>query len=147
MGRGRIQTGFTIVELLIVIVVIAILAAISIVAYNGIQERAKGATIASDVQTINTGLHLLASEQGRSTWWFDKDVSGYGPGIVPGDSSPTIEEVIQVTNLKDYMRGRSNVEGTGSAWRYDSDPEGPAGEPLGSNPGRTRVVMKTTWTA
>lgn len=34
-------SGFTIVELLIVIVVIAILAAISIVAYNGIQQRAK----------------------------------------------------------------------------------------------------------
>jgi len=33
--------GFTIVELLIVIVVIAILAAISIVAYNGIQSRSK----------------------------------------------------------------------------------------------------------
>lgn len=33
--------GFTIVELLIVIVVIAILAAISIVTYNGIQQRAK----------------------------------------------------------------------------------------------------------
>jgi len=32
--------GFTIVELLIVIVVIAILAAISVVAYNGIQQRA-----------------------------------------------------------------------------------------------------------
>lgn len=35
------QTGFTIVELLIVIVVIAILATISIVAYNGIQTRAE----------------------------------------------------------------------------------------------------------
>ena len=33
--------GFTIVELLIVIVVIAILAAITIVAYNGVQSRAK----------------------------------------------------------------------------------------------------------
>ena len=35
------QKGFTIVELLIVVVVIAILAAITIVAYNGITQRAK----------------------------------------------------------------------------------------------------------
>ena len=42
------QTGFTIVELLIVIVVIGILAAITIVAYNGIQNRAKLATYQSD---------------------------------------------------------------------------------------------------
>jgi type IV pilus assembly protein PilA len=35
------ERGFTIVELLIVIVIIAILAAITIVAYNGITQRAK----------------------------------------------------------------------------------------------------------
>jgi prepilin-type N-terminal cleavage/methylation domain-containing protein len=42
--------GFTIVELLIVIVVIAILAAITIVAYNGIQGRAKVAAMQSNLQ-------------------------------------------------------------------------------------------------
>jgi len=41
MQWAKKQNGFTIVELLIVIVVIAILAAITIVAYNGIQNRAK----------------------------------------------------------------------------------------------------------
>ncbi|MDO8302161.1 MAG: prepilin-type N-terminal cleavage/methylation domain-containing protein, partial [Sedimentisphaerales bacterium] len=41
--------GFTIVELLIVIVVIGILAAITIVAYNGVQQRAKVATVTSDL--------------------------------------------------------------------------------------------------
>jgi type IV pilus assembly protein PilA len=35
------QKGFTIVELLIVVVVIAILTAITIVSYNGIQQRAR----------------------------------------------------------------------------------------------------------
>lgn len=41
------QKGFTIVELLIVIVVIGILAAITIVAYNGIQERARVSSVSS----------------------------------------------------------------------------------------------------
>ena len=42
------QKGFTIVELLIVVVVIAILAAITIVAYNGIQNRAKSSVAQSE---------------------------------------------------------------------------------------------------
>lgn len=44
---NKLQSGFTIVELLIVIVVIGILAAITIIAYNGIQERARSTTVTS----------------------------------------------------------------------------------------------------
>lgn len=44
---GNLRRGFTIVELLIVVVVIAILAAITIVAYNGIQNRAKASATQS----------------------------------------------------------------------------------------------------
>ena len=40
MAKTNHKTGFTIVELLIVIVVIAIIAAITVIAYNGIQNRA-----------------------------------------------------------------------------------------------------------
>ncbi len=47
------RQGFTIVELLIVIVVIGILAAITIVSFNGIQERARMTTVSSDITGAN----------------------------------------------------------------------------------------------
>lgn len=47
MQWARRQKGFTIVELLIVIVVIAILAALTIVAYNGITQRANNSAAQS----------------------------------------------------------------------------------------------------
>lgn len=56
----RKQTGFTIVELLIVIVVIAILAAITIVAYNGIQQQAKDSVIISTVDGWEKVLRMAA---------------------------------------------------------------------------------------
>lgn len=43
------QNAFTIVELLIVIVIIGILAAITIVSYTGITQRANEATLKSDL--------------------------------------------------------------------------------------------------
>lgn len=56
--------GFTIVELLVVIVVIAILAAISIVAYNGIQDRAVSAAMQSDLRNAMTQLSLAHTDSG-----------------------------------------------------------------------------------
>ena len=58
------QRGFTIVELLIVIVVIAILAAISIVAYNGIQSRAKNTKTINATSAWIKGLKLYEAEKG-----------------------------------------------------------------------------------
>ena len=47
------ESGFTIVELLIVIVVIGILAAITIVAYNGVQNNAKSKQFQADAANLD----------------------------------------------------------------------------------------------
>jgi prepilin-type N-terminal cleavage/methylation domain-containing protein len=54
--------GFTIVELLIVIVVIAILAAITVVAYNGVRNQADDAALKADLRSVGNQLQLAATD-------------------------------------------------------------------------------------
>lgn len=60
------KQGFTIVELLIVVVVIAILAAITIVTYTGIQDRAQRSQVASAVNSWEKILQLYVSNGGET---------------------------------------------------------------------------------
>ena len=57
----RTRNGFTIVELLIVVVVIAILAAITIVSYNGITQRAKTSKSLSTAEQVRSKATLWNS--------------------------------------------------------------------------------------
>jgi prepilin-type N-terminal cleavage/methylation domain-containing protein len=84
------KRGFTIVELLIVIVVIGILAAITIVAYNGIQSRAKYSREQSDMNAINKTIQMYyatnntyPSTGGSGSWQGWAQASNFIPGIVP----------------------------------------------------------------
>lgn len=59
------KRGFTIVELLIVIVVIGILAAITIVAYNGFQERANNGKTTQSLTAWIKALQLHKADKGQ----------------------------------------------------------------------------------
>ena len=84
------QSGFTIVELLIVIVVIGILAAITIVAYNGIQERARTSSVMSALSQASKKI---------KTWQVDN------PDIAPA----TLSDVgLADTNTVNYQYNSSN---------------------------------------
>ena len=83
------RDGFTIVELLIVIVVIGILAAITIVAFNGVQDRAKFTREKSDMLNLNKAIQLYYAENGtypiKPTWggWSQAVNDDFIPGIAP----------------------------------------------------------------
>jgi len=85
------QTGFTIVELLVVIVVIGILAAITIVSYAGITNRATIASIQSDLTSASTLLKMdqITTESFPTTL----ALANSGKGITP---SQTMDSVIYI---------------------------------------------------
>lgn len=64
MERIRRTSGFTIVELLIVVVVIAILATITIVSYNGISNQAHDTAVKSDLAALKKKVELYKAEHG-----------------------------------------------------------------------------------
>jgi prepilin-type N-terminal cleavage/methylation domain-containing protein len=85
------QNGFTIVELLIVIVVIGILAAITIVSYSGIQAKANDVVRRTDVADIRDALQLYQVDKGdyaqagcgngTGTGYFATDYDGAGSDL------------------------------------------------------------------
>jgi prepilin-type N-terminal cleavage/methylation domain-containing protein len=86
VGKTNKQHGFTIVELLIVIVVIGILAAITVVAYNGVQNNATNAKTTQALTAWIKTLSLYKADNGHwPTGWVCLG-TGYGYGL---DNDPT----------------------------------------------------------
>lgn len=110
------KTGFTIVELLIVIVVIAILAAISVVAYNGIQTRAKATILANDIKAMEKAFNLYKTSSGASTWWRETD-----PELLQGGSARIGSIITNNAGFREYLQSAPSTQGLGSYWSYDND--------------------------
>lgn len=104
--------GFTLVELLITIVVIAILAAISVVAYNGIQKRAQTAAIVSTVRAYAGIFEMYAATHGKfppANWQCIGGAEGlpaedgYAAGYCFKPSSPTAGDNPSSTAVQDAI--------------------------------------------
>ena len=95
-------TGFTIVELLVVIVVIGILALLVITTYSGIQQKARNSKRQTDVQSIQTQLEAFFSQNGyypsladvNSSTWLGNNMKSLDQNALVDPSNPTQSKVL-----------------------------------------------------
>jgi len=111
------RAGFTIVELLIVIVVIGILAAITIVSFNGVQDKAKFAQKRADIIALQKIVEMHKAETGSypstaGAWRFQRQVgNNFMPGVVPNYAS----------SLPSITDGPTPVSNTNNTYAYRSN--------------------------
>jgi prepilin-type N-terminal cleavage/methylation domain-containing protein len=149
----RRQSGFTIVELLIVIVVIGILAVITVVAYNGIQSRARVANTQGALAQANKKLGVFSVDNSMYPVANDCSVSPVANSICltagngttyqysatpTGSSNPTGYCVTATNGTTDYKADSTNTQpaagacaghGTGGVAPVTNLVINPSGEP------------------
>lgn len=98
-GKHILRRGFTIIELIIVVTVIGILASVSLVAYNGITQRAISNTVVADLESLAAiqTQYALKNETGGKQWY---SVSGVDPDLrfSPSSSETVIDVVVNNTD-------------------------------------------------
>lgn len=110
---GISKPGFTIVELLIVIVVIAILAAISLVSYNGIVASTQSAAVSKGLRQIDDAMQL---------WAFDSKMTQWPIDPISGGGVPLSQMIEENPGLKMHLESVPSVQGVQtSEWFYDNE--------------------------
>lgn len=125
-SRTSFRLGFTIVELLIVIVVIGILSAIVIISYNGVQQAARDKTLLSDVEAVATEVTRYSTMNngtfGSAVAWYSGGAAN--PNIRFTPSSGNVIDVVANNGLyciRGYNQASSKDSINNSLTKGNSD--------------------------
>jgi len=142
MIRVNRNKGFTIVELLIVIVTVGILAAITIVAYSAVQARATDTRMRAGADRVEKAIYswaLEASQRPRGGWSSTVGltngncVDGAGGFIYAGAYSCSLEDILVTANklpsgFTASMPPNTTLSATNGVWSIMFYPCGTNGE-------------------
>ncbi|GHB99269.1 prepilin-type N-terminal cleavage/methylation domain-containing protein [Cerasicoccus arenae] len=77
--KSRSKHGFTLVEIMIVVVIIGLLAAIAIPAFQKVRRNSQATTLGENLQSFRDGLYLYDMEEGSLPATMDADLLTWMP--------------------------------------------------------------------
>lgn len=141
----RAREGFTLIELMIVIAVIGILAAVLIPYTFRAQDRARETGVVNAARAIQTGLEMYASNQTKFPWYpytasdIDSTSTGLAALVSPAPKNPFNGEgylSLVTGNTSPYILGASSTDvnsGGKGAIEYQTDGNSYTLIPYGAN--------------
>jgi len=125
MFKSRIenQKGFTLIEIVIIIVVLGILAAVAIPKYQDITGEAKEAACRASLGALRSGVTIFyantAVTTGTATWPTLAQLEGYG--VVMAQGIPPNPYQTEANNQDSIVTGvtKGTIVGTRGGWAYD----------------------------
>ena len=109
--KKRRDSGFTIVELLIVVIVIGILAAITIVAYTNISSRAKASTAKANAESVQKVVEAYAADDTTAGYPTLAQLNAYN-GLSKIPSGVTVNTVALTSTQGDGKTIQYSPKGT-----------------------------------
>lgn len=126
--RTRRNRGFTLVEILIVVVILGILAAIVVPQFTNAADDARGGNLTTQLQTLNNQIELFAARNNGSypdfagDAWGDADTAGTMIGdayIKASPANPAWPDGATNTSVTVVDDGSTGSED--AAWVWDTD--------------------------
>ncbi len=99
----NVQQGFTLIELMIVVAIIGILAAVAIPAYGNYTKKAKFTEVVQATQAIKTGVEVCAQDLGiaaaAALTGCDGGTNGIPPNVATGNATKYVDTITTLAGV------------------------------------------------
>jgi type IV pilus assembly protein PilA len=112
MNPVRRDSGFSLIELLVVVIVIGILAAIAVPIYLGVQNNARDSQVKADLVTAKNVMVVAYSKDGTFPGSIaDLQAAGFSPNATTTDGYVVNWQMFNVTDRSFCIRGWADTPG------------------------------------